>query len=178
MTAGWNPADSQFALSTKFVPFLFTLLEQSSPIAMQTGQLTVGDSIPFPGDFTGASISLVKPDGSTITWNKGEAFTGTDQPGFYTSTQPPITFAINLDPSESRTAPIAEEQLASLGLPLKIEKAAIVTPDSKKREQLLLATEQENRQKLWRRLLLIALGLLLVETIGAGIASRKQPVAA
>ena len=85
---------------------------------------------------------------------------------------------MNLDPLESRTAPIPEEQLASLGLPLKVEKVAIPTGVAKQREQLLLATEQENRQKLWRRLLVAALALLLVETIGAGIVSRKLPVAA
>src|SRR6185436_2551870 len=59
MASGWNPTDSQFALSTKFVPFLFTLLEQSSPIAVHTGQLTVGDPIPFPPDVN-STVTLTK----------------------------------------------------------------------------------------------------------------------
>jgi hypothetical protein len=116
LASGWRPTDSQFALSSKFVPFLYSLLEQSAPITTQARQLTIGDAVPFPGDFTGESISLTKPDGTTVAWKKNEAFTGTDQPGFYSSTNPKVLFAVNLDPIESRTAPIGEDQLASLGL--------------------------------------------------------------
>jgi hypothetical protein len=177
LASGWAPADSQLALSTKFVPFLYSLLEQTAPQAAHTLQLTVGDPIPFPPDVEAASITLTKPDNTTTQWKKGEPFTATDTPGFYTSTQPPLTFAINLDPSESRTAPIPEEQLTSLGLPLKIEAPKIAAATQKKNEQLLLATEQENRQKLWRRLLIGALALLLIETLAAAIASKKPALA-
>lgn len=177
MAAGWNRADSQFALSSKFVPFLYTLLEQSAPATSQTRQLTIGDPIPYPPDFDGASIKLTKPDNTTVEWKKGEAFAGTDQPGFYTSTQPSLVFGVNLDPFESRVAPIPEEQLANLGLPLKAEAVAVSTEVKKEREQLLLATEQENRQKLWRRLLVAALAILLIETLGAAIASKPKAAA-
>lgn len=179
LTSGWNPTDSQFALSSKFVPFLFSLLEQSAPVTTQARQLTIGDPVPFPSDFNGESITLTKPDGSVVQWKKSEAFSGTDQPGFYSATQPKLLFAVNLDPSESRTAPISEEQLASLGLPLKHEETPISVTEKKQREQLLLATEQEARQKLWRRLLTTALVILLFETLFARLAStRPRPAEA
>jgi hypothetical protein len=179
LTSGWSPADSQLALSSKFVPFLFSLLEQSAPVTTQARQLTIGDLVPFPNDFNGESIALTKPDGSTVQWKKGEAFSGTDQPGFYSATRPNLLFAVNLDPSESRTAPIPEEQLASLGLPLKHEETPISVTEKKQREQLLLATEQEARQKLWRRLLTAALIILLLETFFARLAStRPRPAEA
>jgi hypothetical protein len=177
LASSWSPADSQFALSSKFVPFLFSLLEQSAPVTTQARQLTIGDSVPYPNDSTGESIALTKPDGSKVQWKKGEAFSGTDQPGFYSATQPKLLFAVNLDPSESRTAPMPEEQLASLGMPLKHEESPISVNEKKQREQLLLATEQESRQKLWRRLLVAALAILLLEAIAARIASTRPRAA-
>jgi hypothetical protein len=173
LASGWNTADSQFALSSKFLPFLYALLEQSAPITTQARQLTIGDSVPFPGDFNGESIVLTKPDGTSVQWKKGEAFAGADQPGFYSATEPKLLFAVNLDPAESRTAPIPEEQLASLGLPLKHDESPISAVEKKQREQLLLATEQEARQKLWRRLLVAALAILLVEAAVARLASTR-----
>ncbi|HEY6226052.1 MAG TPA: hypothetical protein VI282_02910, partial [Verrucomicrobiae bacterium] len=90
-----------------------------------------------------------------------------------------LLFAVNLDPAESRTAPIPEEQLASLGLPLKHEEVKISAAEKKQREQLLLATEQEARQKLWRRLLVAALALLLIEAVVGRLASvRTRPAEA
>ncbi len=173
LTSGWSPADSQFALSSKFVPFLYSLLEQSAPVTTQARQLTIGDAVPFPTDFSGESIALTKPDGTSVVWKKGEAFTATDQPGFYSANEPKLLFAVNLDPAESRTAPIPEEQLASLGLPLKHEEVKISAAEKKQREQLLLATEQEARQKLWRRLLVAALAILLIEAIVGRLASNR-----
>jgi hypothetical protein len=179
LTSGWSPADSQFALSSKFVPFLYSLLEQSAPVTTQARQLTIGDSVPFPSDFIGETIALTKPDGTTVQWKKGEAFAGTDQPGFYSATNPKLLFAVNLDPAESRIAPIPEEQLASLGLPLKHEEIKISAAEKKQREQLLLATEQESRQKLWRKLLIAALALLLIEAALGRLASvRTRPAEA
>lgn len=179
LTSGWSPTDSQFALSSKFVPFLYALLEQSAPVTTQARQLTIGDSIPFPSDFTGATIAITKPDGTIVQWKKGETFSGTDQPGFYSATEPKLLFAVNLDPAESRTAPIAEDQLASLGLPLKHEEVKLSAAEKKQRERLLLATEQESRQKLWRSLLVGALALLLIEAVVARLAStRPRPAEA
>lgn len=179
LTSGWRPSDSQFALSSKFVPFVYALLEQSAPVTLQARQLTVGDPVAFPGDFPGESIALTKPDGTTVQWKKGESFYGTDQPGFYSATDPRLLFAVNLDPVESRTAPIPEEQLASLGLPLKRDEAPVSVAEQKQREQLLLATEQESRQKLWRKLLVAALAILVIEAAVARWAStRARPAVA
>jgi hypothetical protein len=179
LTSGWRPTDSQFALSSKFVPFLYSLLELSAPITTQARQLTVGDAVPFPGDFTGESIALTKPDGTSVQWKKSEAFAGTDQPGFYSATNPKLLFAVNLDPLESRTAPIGEDQLASLGLPLKHEEAPVSVAEKKQRDQLLLATEQESRQKLWRKLLFAAIAILVIEAAVARVAStRARPAEA
>lgn len=176
LASGWSPGDSQFALSTKFVPFLFSLLELSSPANSQARQLVVGDSLPFPGDATVESITITKPDGTKVDWKKGSQFL-VDQPGFYVGSGANLLLAANLDPAESRTSPIEEEQLGSLGLPLKRQEVLISAEAKKERDQLLLATEQESRQKLWRRLLVVALALLLLESIIARL-SVSRPLAA
>lgn len=176
LASGWSPADSQFALSTKFVPFLFSLLELSSPANSQARQLVVGDSLPFPGDVTVESIAVTRPDGTKADWKRGEQFL-IDQPGFYVGSGANLLLAANLDPAESRTSPIEEEQLGSLGLPLKRQEVTISAEARQQREQLLLATEQESRQKLWRRLLVVALALLLLESVIARL-SLSRPRAA
>lgn len=178
LASGWSPAESQLAVSSKFVPLLFSILEQTTPVLGSTRQLHVGDTIAFPADAKVDSIPVTKPDGAVVDWKRGEAFAQTDQPGFFHAPTANLTFAVNLDPSESRTAPLPEEQLASLGMPLKAEELEIPAELKQKREQLLLATEQEGRQKLWRKLLIACLALLLVETIAAWRATNRQPVAA
>lgn len=178
LASGWSPAESQLAVSSKFVPLLFSILEQTTPVLGSTRQLHIGDTIAFPADAKADSIAVTKPDGTTVEWKRNEAFAATDQPGFYTAPTANLTFAVNLDPAESRTAPLPEEQLASLGMPLKAEELEIPAELKQKREQLLLATEQESRQKLWRKLLFACLALLLIETLAAWIASNRQPAAA
>jgi hypothetical protein len=62
---------------------------------------------------------------------------------------------------------------------LKAEEATVSVAEKKQREQLLLATEQESRQKLWRKLLVAALALLVIEAAVARWAStRPQPAPA
>ena len=47
LTSGWQPEDSQLALSTKFVPLLYAMLEQSGAPAPLPTQYHVGDIIPL-----------------------------------------------------------------------------------------------------------------------------------
>jgi len=48
MTCGWHPSDSQLALSSKFVPLLYSILEYGGVRAGQQSQYFVGDHIPIP----------------------------------------------------------------------------------------------------------------------------------
>jgi hypothetical protein len=109
---------------------------------------------------------------------QGEMFTGTDQPGVYTVTsmQPPGGFAVNLAPEESRTAPLPIEELERLGVPLRLQE--LTSPrDVKQRTEHLQAAQLENRQKLWRWLIVAALVVLVVETWLAGRLTRGPAIA-
>ena len=83
-----------------------------------------------------------------------------------------LRFAVNLEPNESRTAPLASDELERLGVPLTpAETTSVVTGDSK---IVLQGVEAENRQKLWRWFIAATLAVLLVESALAGWTARKE----
>ncbi len=183
LTSGWQPADSQLALSSKFVPLLYSILDLAGGIHAQVTQFQVGQTVdltPFGVTPSGSSAStVVKPDGSKVGLAAGETkFSQTDQPGIYTvaSTQPPGRFAVNLDPAESRTAPLPIDQLERLGVPLKPRE--VEWAKQAEHKQQLHAAELENQQKLWRWLTLAAVVVLLVETWLAGWLTRRVGIKA
>src|SRR5439155_23031817 len=47
LASGWRTEDSQLALSTKFVPLLYSLLDQSGAATPSPGQYYVGDVVPL-----------------------------------------------------------------------------------------------------------------------------------
>lgn len=175
LCAGWQPADSQLALSSKFVPLLYSLLELSGSLKPQRSQFIVGDEISLAATNRAPSITVRKPDGALVELAASSRFSQTDLPGVYaiTSVQPPLQVAVNLDPSESKTSPLAVEELERLGLPLKKEVPKQTSRQSEKKRQHLLATELENRQRLWRWFLLAAFGVVILETWIAALLTRR-----
>lgn len=174
LTSGWHPADSQLALSSKFVPLLFALLDLSGGFKAQSAQYVAGDSVSL--NITNAELGLTirKPDGSEVKTSKAEPFLATDQPGIYTLTAGQLSrrIAVNVDAAESRTAPLAIEELERLRLPLKAPSPELARREEKKRLNLQ-AIELEQRQKLWRWLIFVALVVLVLETWLAGWVTRR-----
>jgi hypothetical protein len=180
LTSGWQPADSQLALSSKFVPLLYAMLELSGGIKPQPMQFHVGDEVNLanlPSSATAQPLVIRKPDGTQAQLAAGQTrFTRTDAPGIYTvaSVQPPVRFAVNLDAAESRTAPLQADELERLGVPLKIREVEASKQVEQKRR--LHDAELENQQKLWRWLTFAALVVLLGETWLAGWLSRRTTI--
>lgn len=175
MTAGWHPADSQLALSTKFVPLIDGLLKRPDG-ALVEAQYAVHDRIALPPpQNANESRTIHGPDGRRIELASNiSSFDGADRPGIYrlnfNGRETPL--AVNLSPDESRTAPLAVEELEQLGAVLAQPSA---TPDeiAQQRRQLQVV-ELENRQKLWRWLIVGVLGLLVVETALAGHLAHRS----
>jgi type VI protein secretion system component VasF len=88
-----------------------------------------------------------------------------------------LSFAVNLAPEESNTAPLPLEQLERLGLPLQ-HQVTSSPQEIQRRKQHLQAAQLENRQKLWRWLIVVALVVLVVETWLAGRLTHGTAVAA
>jgi hypothetical protein len=179
LASGWSTADSQFALSSKFVPWLYSLLDLAGASTTPALHPNVGDPIPLPTGRT-APLTLRRPDGSTTNLPVNlDRFTETDQPGTWWLGEGPtaIPVAVNLDPSESRTAPLSVEQLEKLGVQLdaSLSSAAAPTP---KPAGIPPALEAESRQKLWRWIIIGALAVLIIESLVAGITARRVSTAA
>jgi hypothetical protein len=173
LTSGWQPEDSQLALSTKFVPILYAFVEESGAAAPPPTQYYVGDNVPLGPNEPGSTMHA--PDGSELRLSPGEAtFSQTMAPGIYTlGTQPGRRFAVNLDAAESRTAPMPLDELERLGAPI-VHQPTVATREAERKVRLR-NTELEERQKLWRWFLLGTLGVLLVETWLAGRTARRTP---
>lgn len=181
MTAGWHPADSQLARSSKFPPLVYRMLEQASGAVSRPESLPVGSAIPWPkssGD--AASRGTVRlPDGRAVTdLTLDSAFTQTEQPGLYGLEVEgrSETVAVNLAADESRTSPLSIEQLESLGVRLGTAERPEETRRAQDRQRQLQLEELEQNQKLWRWGLLVVIGLLLVETWLAGRVLSGQSV--
>ncbi len=173
LAAGWNLADSQLAVSSKFLPLMQTILDWSGGAAPARSQFQIGESIPSPVS-SGEALQWRKPDGKVVSLAAGNPFTETDLPGVYTVTAGAKLrrFAVNLPLEESRTSPLSPDDLARLGVPLRstAEFSAAKSPGAQHR---LLQGELENRQKLWRWLIVGLLAVALVEIALGGWLGRR-----
>ena len=99
-------------------------------------------------------------------------------PGLYTAEvgKEQKRFAVNVDPAESRLAPLPMDELERLGAPILASTATL--PSATGKADLQFA-ELENRQKLWRWLIAATLVALLIETwLGGRTARRREQSAA
>jgi hypothetical protein len=171
-TAGWHPADSQLALSTKFVPLIAVLTAPRSRGIAQV-QHIVGDRIELPAQTANAKRSVRLPNGAeTELSSDATTFDATDEPGTYHFSLggEDVAVAVNISADESRTAPLAVEELEDRGARLGVQPSA---GDLAAVERQLKMNELEQRQKLWRWLIVGVCGVLVAETALAGRLAHK-----
>jgi hypothetical protein len=201
VTSGWSPGDSQLALSTKFVPLLEGLVRPKGGTAIEA-QYPVGEPIALPaGEAAGAARTMVDPAGKRHDLPAGATvFTAADAPGIYrllggnvpmtapattraarasatapaaAENAPPANVgqvAVNIAPDEGQTLPLAAQDFAQYGAKLEAKPA---TEEQTTLERRLKLTELENRQKIWRWLIVGVLALLCLETALAGRLTRR-----
>jgi hypothetical protein len=200
LTSGWQPGDSQLALSTKFVPLVNSLLEIAADLPELNKSLLVGEPIDFPAAEQGTSKRVMsKPDGSQeVVELEQTRFVEVDQPGVYRlkstvtdgrttptqSDQPSVdsarsivdrefTFAVNVDRAESESGPIPVEQLEMFSVKVGEQTAASVEM-AQLRE--MRDRDIEDQQKVWKWLIVAAIVILIAETWLAGrTATRMLP---
>jgi hypothetical protein len=172
----WHPADSQLALSSKFVPLLYSLLEYSGASPPAPAQYFIGATVPLgtPVAMGSPPPGIQLPDGSNLTLQAGATnFSQTLWPGVYSirSALGARRFAVNLEPSESRTAPLPADELERLGVPAP-QSTPMASTEADRKAHLHNA-ELESRQKLWRWFILATLAALGMETWLAGRTARR-----
>ncbi len=180
LASGWQPEQSQLALSSKFLPLINSLIEWSTRQEWVTESCLVNQPIKLPVDENASGWTITKPDGaSEIVGADESSFFDTDQPGIYALESRPVgvvatqTFAVNLDPRESDTAQMDFARFESFGI-----KMGEHTSNKADEEQMrsLQIVELENKQKIWKWLLVVAIGFLVAETWLAGQTVRKNQI--
>lgn len=176
LASGWHPADSQLALSTKFVPLLYGWLEAAGFRNEQAASLLVGDVL--PGDNM-SSITL--PDGQRLTPKAGEAVRA-PMPGLHKLTRKAAggqesseIVAVNLPPEEGRITPMDAAKLRELGVRVEDSGPQALAAVRTEEKERLAITEQEARQRAWIWLLGGLLAILAWETWLAGRIRQGNP---
>lgn len=169
MTTGWQPEAGQLALSTKFIPLVYSLFDLGRR-GGQSDQYTVGESIDYEPSPT---ATITGPAGVAFAFRSEEDLQGIDQPGVYRfrDGEDERAFAVNLDESESRTDAIGDDELERFGVLLGKN---LTTAQAVESQRQLRDRELESQQKLWQWLLVAALGILGLETLLGGLWSRRQ----
>ena len=176
-TCGWHPSDSQLALSSKFVPLFYSILEYGGVFAGQQSQYFVGDNITIPHLIKAASanIQIRKPDDSLVSLDAGqEAFAQTDLPGIYTieTSAGNHLFAVNLPARECQTAAMQIEDIEKFGVSFKQSSGFVAEQTTPAKRQRSFAG-MEYEQKMWRWVLVALLAVSLIEIWLAGWLTRS-----
>ncbi len=200
--AGWQPTDSQFALSTRFPPLLTRVLSLASPVQKDQLVQTVGDVI-RPGELvSSADWSIQFPDQSTQTAAEiatlareasGATSASSDlqaatvklyEPGRYIITgksgdeEYSVLMIAGLAASESQTEMLPVGQLQVLGIGVESETnelpGELIGAEKELANGQLSSNELERRQKWWRWLLLAGLACLIVESLWASAIERRR----
>ncbi|MCP4451104.1 MAG: VWA domain-containing protein, partial [Planctomycetes bacterium] len=175
-TFTWQPGHSDLALSSKFVPLLYAMLDYGGVLTEQRPHYYVGDPVVLPTQ--AAELSLQTPGGETVSLaSDQQVFSGTDEPGLYrwVTDDGPRMFAVNLHPRESRVSPMAPEDLEPLGITLNTQ-ASESDPLLEERRHHSSAAALEQGQKFWRSLLCALLIVCFMEMALAGWLTRRGPV--
>ena len=176
LSSGWQPADSQLALSTKFVPLLFGWLEAAGFAHGAAAGLSVGDALPAAE----GAATVVTPEGGEVAVPAGARHRA-ESIGVYQvkSGGRSHWHAVNLAPAEGRTTPLAVERLADFGLRLEAGSGTAAEAEEVGRvQERLAAGEAEERQQAWLWILAGLLAVLGAETWLAGRTTRPERTAA
>jgi len=163
MTSGWQPEESQLALSTKFVPLMHSFYGDLKESDGEPVRYEVGDAIPLRA--SDALTMVLTPDGETVAVENGVAtFADTNSPGIYQVQQGQQSYkvAVNLAKEESRTSAVLPGRLEQLGVSLG-EKRTVVATEMEQRQ--MRNKELEGRQKFWRWGVLGAFCFIVGETL-------------
>jgi hypothetical protein len=178
MTSGWTPADSQLALSTKFIPLLYSVLQPVLERKTQSRQFVVGSKVNvtrFNNGQAGGSVTVMPPGGGAEAVSV-DTFFMPPAPGMYTAKGSgwSETFAVNLTAAESRTEPIVMDQFKKLGLPLT---DSVASPGEITTVAATAEKTEAHRREYWQWALAAVLLFVTLETVLAARGSRPaEPV--
>ena len=164
LMAGWQPNESQLALSTKFVPIVLGMYRMATPALNNAAAYRVGMSIELPEE-----SRMFGPDGKEILPPKQDGKPNRNvellEPGMVrrvSASGAEAWMAVNLTESESNTAVAGIERLEKLGVMMKENKIA---PKDETTKRQLRAVELESQQGWWRWVLVGVIGIIGLESL-------------
>lgn len=176
LTAGWHPASSQLALSSKFPSLLGSLLASTGAGAPMPAQFFAGETV-IASAFLPTNVekaTIVSPDGKSVLVSRNDAVSNFIEPGWYQVSWDGGSrdVAVNVDPAESRTMPLAIEEFEKLGAPV-VTAAPSKIKDAASENSPAAAEESESRQKIWRWLIAAVFAVLFIETLLGTRAAKR-----
>ena len=193
LASGWQPADSQLALSTRFPPLLTRVLSLAAPVQRDQLVATVGDMI-RPGALVSAdNWTMTGPEGLSLTADELRDRQNPDQapvvrletPGRYVlegvtqdgSAQSLVLIAgVAASESQTETLPVGQLQALRIGVESNLPGSQADDSQDETDPGQLSAGELEDRQKWWRRMLLAGLACLALEAVWARRLERRAAV--
>jgi hypothetical protein len=186
LTSGWNPDDSQLALSSRFPPLLLQVVRIAFPAEAASQLHDAGTTLNITELTQEKQWRLQRPDGTTAAdQSSQDATILLNEPGRWILTEETpdgpraSSLLVTVAASESRTEPLPEGQLQALGMAPDV--AVVRTNDAEKQttdnNAEMDAQELESQQKYWRYLLLAGMACLLLESALAAATERKQAAA-
>ncbi|MFN7890096.1 MAG: BatA domain-containing protein [Pirellula sp.] len=168
MLSGWQPTESQLALSSKFVPIVSNFVRMALPEDKTRPDYRVGDVLGVP---EGATVEAPTPASNLENVDGGIRLS---EPGIYRLKMPQgevIRVAVNLIESECVTHPMDLQRLSQIGVPMSetIEKL----PPSESMQRQLRGAELESQQGMWRWILGAVIGLVALESLVCWFRSFK-----
>lgn len=172
MGFGWQPDKCQLALSSKFLPLMMQMIELATKTQPVATNNLVGDVVSVPTGYD----RMVAPDGSVEVVESASAqrFTSPGIHSFRSSTDSQLAdlkMAVNISPSESQIDTMPVDQISALGVEVGTHDT---TQEEVERERVLRDFELENRQKLWKWLVVGAIVLIIAESWLAGTTDRRN----
>ncbi len=178
MASGWKPADSQLALSTKFIPLLYSILQTVLDSKTLSRQFVVGEKVDvtrFNNGQAGGGITVMPPGDGAAAISVDKFFTPA-APGLYTAKGSgwSESVAVNLKATESQTEPIVMDQFKKLGLPMT---DPVASPGEIAEAAAAAEKTEAHRREYWQWALAAVLLFVTLETVLAARGSRPaEPV--
>ena len=172
MGFGWQPDKCQLALSSKFLPLMMQMIELATKTQPVAANNLVGETVSVPAGYD----RIVSPDGSVEIVEAASAhkFVSPGIHAFKSSTDSQLAdlkMAVNIDPSESQIDTMPVDQISALGVEVGTHNT---TQEEVEQQRVLRDFELENRQKLWKWLVVGAIALIIAESWLAGRTDRSN----
>ncbi len=169
-TSTFSTRWTDFPINELYVPFLYQLARYACSASEAQHQYTVGEVVPVKGR-PDEEWDVRTPDGKVFKVAIDASGTGffreTETPGQYVAARGRTTFpfSVNVDPRES-VLETRDEEEAYVAVVGTSEELAT----SPEQAAALIVEDEERKQKLWRYVLMLIVGLFVVETV---LANRR-----